>query len=445
MIRIFRARDSARLARAVALAIFVFTAAPALAEQDALVRDATALHSAGKAQEAYRLLAPQAQARIGDPDFDYALALAAIDSGQPGEGILALQRVLAVQPENAPARAELARAYAMTGDIDTAKSQFDTVLQDPSLPDPVRQRFTGIVRQYDTQIRGGGSDVSGFLDISGGHDSNINSATEATSIVIPLFAGLGPGTLSGSARAMSDEFVDAQAGISAVTAVGRQDRVFGSVLGGWRDNVDSRAFDQQSLTATAGYAHSFASRDVLSFSLQAQQFWLGRKSYRQGYGAIAQYTHLTGGNALSVSAQYYRFDYDRDRLRDADRYAAALSYATRNWVLSVNAGKEQTRRAAGDANSNFFAGANFGFEAPLGERLALVGGLAFDLRRHDKADVLFLAKRSDERADASIGLKILVLKNLYLRPRVTYTRNWSNIALYDFDRWTVGLGARIEF
>ena len=38
MIRIFRARDSARLARAVALAIFVFTAAPALAEQDALVR-----------------------------------------------------------------------------------------------------------------------------------------------------------------------------------------------------------------------------------------------------------------------------------------------------------------------------------------------------------------------------------------------------------------------
>ena len=40
------------------------------------------------------------------------------------------------------ARAEIARVYALSGDVDTARAQFDTVLQDPSLPDPVRQRFT---------------------------------------------------------------------------------------------------------------------------------------------------------------------------------------------------------------------------------------------------------------------------------------------------------------
>lgn len=428
-----------------ALAVLALTSAPASAEQDALVREALALHAAGRSEDAYRLLAPQAAARVGDPDFDYALALAAIDSGRPGEAIVALQRVLAVQPDNAPARAELARAYAMTGDIDTAKAQFDTVLQDPSLPDPVRQRFTGIVRQYDTQIRGGGSDLSGFVDLSGGFDSNVNSATELTSIVIPLFAGLGPGTLGGGARAMEDEFFDLQGGLSGVTALNRQDRLFASALGGWRNNLDGDAFDQQSLTGTAGYAHSFASRDVLSISLQGQQFWLGNASYRQGVGAIVQYTHLMGGNALSVSGQYYRFNYDTDPLRDADRYAAALSYAARHWVLSLNAGKEDTRRAAGDANSNLFAGANFGFEAPVTRGVALVGGLAFDLRRHDRQDLLFLTKRQDERVDASLGLKVLILQNLYLRPRVTYTRNWSNIGLYDFDRWTVGLGARVEF
>src|SRR5215207_2767472 len=74
---------------------------------------------------------------------------AAQDSGRFGEAIIALQRVLAVQPDNAPARAELARAYAMAGDIDTAREQFATVVDDPSLPDPVRQRFTGFVRQFD--------------------------------------------------------------------------------------------------------------------------------------------------------------------------------------------------------------------------------------------------------------------------------------------------------
>lgn len=440
-LRSFRNRAVAVLA----LAAGALNAAPALAEQDALVRDATLLHASGEPEKAYRLLSPHAASRLGDPDFDYALAIAAIDSNRPGEAIMALQRVLALQPGNAPARAELARAYAMAGDIDTAKQQFDTVLDDPTLPDPVRQRFTGIVRQYGRDIRGGGSSVSGFADISAGWDSNINSATELTSIVIPLFAGLGPGTLGGAARAMEDEFIDAQAGLSGVTAIGRQDRLFGSVLGGWRENLSDDLFDQQSLTGTAGYAHSFADRDVISLSLQAQQFWLGGSSYRQGYGAIAQYTHLVGGDALSISGQYYRFDYDRDALRDADRLAAAVSYASRHWVFTVNAGKEETRRAAGDANSHVFAGANLGAELPLSKRIAFVGGIAFDLRRHDAADMLFLVKRKEERVDASLGLKLLVSRNIYLRPRVTYTRNWSNIGLYDFDRWTAGLGARVEF
>ncbi|MBY8822643.1 porin family protein [Sphingomonas colocasiae] len=444
MLRNLRSTCS-RTVAVLALATCAFVATPAAAEQDALVRDATLLHASGEPEKAYQMLSPHAASRIGDPDFDYALAIAAIDSKRPGEAIMALQRVLALQPGNAPARAELARAYAMTGDIDTAKQQFDTVLEDPTLPDPVRQRFTGIVRKYGRDIRGGGSSISGFADISGGWDSNINSATELTSIVIPLFAGLGPGTLGGAARAIDDSFIDAQAGLSGVTAIGRQDRLFGSVLGGWRENLSDDMFDQQSLTGTAGYAHSFADRDVVSISLQAQQFWLGGSSFRQGYGAIAQYTHLIGGDALSISGQYYRFDYDRDALRDADRVAAAVSYAARRWVVTVNAGKEATRRAAGDANSHFFAGANLGAELPINDRLAFVGGLAFDLRRHDAADVLFLAKRKDERVDASLGLKLLVFDDIYLRPRVTYTRNWSNIGLYDFDRWTAGLGARVEF
>ncbi|WP_417617104.1 tetratricopeptide repeat protein, partial [Parasphingorhabdus sp.] len=55
--------------------------------------------------------------RVGDPDYDMTLGLAALDSGRYGEAILAFQRVLAVQPDNARAQAELARAYAMAGDV----------------------------------------------------------------------------------------------------------------------------------------------------------------------------------------------------------------------------------------------------------------------------------------------------------------------------------------
>lgn len=400
----------------------------------------------GEAEARYQAMAGQERTRAGDPAFDYALGIAASDAGHYGAAIIAFQRVLARQPDNAPARAELARAYALAGDIDTARDQFATVVDDPTIPDPVRQRFTGFVRQFDKQIKGGGSDVSGFAEAAFGHDSNINSATQLTSITIPLFAALGPGTLGAGARAQKDEYYDLSAGVSAVSAVGRQDRLFGSVLGNFRDNIDTTAFDQASLTGTAGYAHTFANRDVVSLSGQVQKYWLGHSGFRTAYGAIAQYTHLLpGGRALSASVQYNRFDYDRDPLRDANRFALGLGYAARNVSINLIGGHEETRAQAGDAESNTFAGASAGAEVQIAPRVALVAGAAFDLRRYDRADLLFMQKRKDERLDLTAAVKVAVLPGLFIQPKATWSRNWSNIALYDHERWTVQAGARFEF
>lgn len=397
-------------------------------------------------EEAYQAMSAQVGERAGNPVFDYQLGIAAIDTGRYGEAIIALQRVLAVEPNNAAARAELARAYALAGDIDTARDQFATVVDDPSLPDPVRQRFTGFVRQFDKQIAGGGSDVSGFVDAAIGYDDNINSATELNSIVIPLFSFLGPGQLGAGARAQSDEFFDITAGVSGVTAISRQDRLFASALGNVRENFTDEVFDQAALTGTVGYAHSFASGDVVSLSAQAQQFWLGGDGFRSSVGVIAQYTKpLAKGRALTVSAQWNRLDFDTDPLRDADRYAAGVGFVGKRFALNLTGGKEETRRTAGDAQSFAFVGVNAGAEIPVVQRLAFVAGAGFDLRRHDAPDPLFLTDREDERLDLQAGLKFAVLDQLFLQPRATYTRNWSNIALFDFDRWTVSIGARFEF
>lgn len=412
-----------------------------------LMQPATAQDKdAASAQARYDALAAQEDQRAGDPAFDYQLGIAALDAGLYGDAVIALQRVLAVQPDNAPARAELARAYAMAGDVDTARAEFATVVEDPSLPDPVRQRFTGFVRQFDKQIAGGGSDVSGFVEARAGYDDNINTATDLTTLTIPLFSFLGPGTLGAGARAQGDEFYEVSGGVSGVTAIGRQDRLFGSVLGNWRDNFDSRTFDQAALTGTAGYAHSFANKDVVSVSGQVQKFWLGHDGYRTAYGVIGQYTkNLTEGRAMTVSAQWNRLDYDNDPLRDTDRFSIGVGYITRNIAANVTGGKEETRRQPGDAQSNWFVGANVAGEFAVSERVALLGGVGFDLRRYDQADALFLVERSDERLDVQAGVKFAVTDNLFLQPRATYSRNWSNIALYDYERWTASVGLRFEF
>lgn len=412
----------------------------------AVAAPASAQDVDSEAQARYDTMVAQQGDRAGQPAYDYELGTAAIEAGRYGEAIVALQRVLAVQPDNAPARAELARAYAMAGDIDTARREFGTVVQDPTLPDPVRQRFTGLIHQLDRQIDGGGQDVSGFVEAGIGYDSNINAATDLTQITIPLFAFLGPGRLGAGARAQEDGFYQIDAGASVVSAVGRQDRVFASALFNWRDNFESNPFDIASLTGTAGYSHSFGNSDVVSLSGQVQKFWLGRDGYRTAFGAIGQYTHLLdGGAALAASAQWTRLDYDTDPLRDADRYAFGLGYVTPRASIKASIGHDETRDPLGDAQSNTFAQITAGAEVPVAERIAVIAGAGFDLRRYDAADVLFTVEREDERLDASLGLKIAITDTLIFQPQATLTRNWSNIALYDYERWTASAALRFEF
>lgn len=430
------------MASVAALMMVGLVSAPAAAQQEA--QSPAPSDQANEAR--YQALADQVKAKAGDPAFDYQLGIAAIDTARYGEAIIALQRVLAIQPGNAAARAELARAYALAGDIDTARDQFATVVDDPSLPDPVRQRFTGFVRQFDKQISGGGSDISGFVDAAVGYDSNVNSATDLNSIVIPLFSFLGPGQLGANAVAQSDEYYDITAGISGVTAITRQDRLFASALGNFRNNFDNDTFDQAALTGTAGYAHSFASGDVISLSAQVQQFWLDDNSFRTSFGTVAQYTKtLSKGRAVAMSAQWNRLNFDNDPLRDADRYAAGVGFVGKRFAANLTGGKEETRRQPGDAFSFGFVTANIGTEVPVAKRVAVVAGAAFDIRRYDAPDALFLTEREDERLDLQGGLKFAVLDTLFLQPRATYSRNWSNIALFDFERWTLSVGARFEF
>ena len=420
--------------------------APAAAAVDSVVTQALALHGRGDAVGAFALLAPLERERAGDPDFDYALGLAAADSGHFGEAIIALQRVIAVQPNNSQARAELARVYAMAGDFETAKTEFDTVIADPSLPDPVRQQLNSLSRKFGQAMRGGPKRLNGFIDIEGGYDGNVNAATSATSITLPVFAFLGPATLNGGATQQSEAFAQIQGGISAEAPLSRQTKLFGSALGLWRNAFNGKAFDQGAATGTLGIAHSSVKGDVLSFSGQGQQFWLARDGYRSSLGAIGQYTHrLKGGNALSFAVQYASIDYKTDTLRDANRYTGTVSFAGKKVYASLGGGKEDTRRAAGRHLGYWLATAQAGVEQPLSDRFSLAAGVSAERRDYDGADPLFLKGRRDTQLDASLSLRALIAKGLILRPRVTYTRNESNLALYKYDRFTASISLRKEF
>ena len=419
---------------------------PALAQDVGAAATGQRGQASADARDSYSALKAQEDARAGDPAYDLALGQAAADAGRNAEAIIAFQRVLALDPGNSVARAELARAYAQAGDIDTARDRFRTVLDDPTVPDPVRRRIDGLVGQLDRQAGEGGVEVTGYVDAEAGWDSNINTATDALSLTLPLFAFLGPATLNAAARETDDAFFQLQGGVSVSAPISRQTRLFASALGNYRDNIDFDFVDQAGIVGSAGISHALAGGDAISLTGQVQRFLLDGDGYRTSYGAVGQYTKRIGqGDALAVALQYYRLDYDGNPLADVDRYAASVTYAGRNLFAGLGGGVEETVRPGARQLGYAFASGQLGGEFPLGERLAFVGGISAEYRDYEAQDPLFLQSREDIRFDASAGVRFALTDRLSVRPRATYTVNESNLALYDYDRFTASVGVRFEF
>src|SRR3546814_15578637 len=96
-----------------------------------------AAHAADASQAAtgsYEQLAAHADGRIGDQEFDYQLAMAALDAGRYVQAVIAPQRVLAVPPTNAPAPAAPAPPYSTLRHVQHARPQSSPASPTPRPP-----------------------------------------------------------------------------------------------------------------------------------------------------------------------------------------------------------------------------------------------------------------------------------------------------------------------
>ena len=182
-------------------ALFVFLQSLAFADQ--ITDRARLLLQQKNPRAAYRLLEPLESQRAGDPEYDYLLGIAALDSGERERAVFALERVLAVNPKHAQARAEIARAYFEMGEKENAKREFENV-RASNPPEAVKQT----IDRYLSALEAGPTRFSGFVELGFGHDSNVNSATSANQIAIPALGGI-VAALAPSGVKQSDNFATA--------------------------------------------------------------------------------------------------------------------------------------------------------------------------------------------------------------------------------------------
>lgn len=430
-----------------AMTVLLLSAVAQTTLADSLTDQAQALLDQGKAKDAFNLLEPLESQRAGDENFDLLFGIAAIDAGQNTRGVFALERVLALHPDNARARAEIARAYLALGETDAAKQEFESV-QNQGVPPEVSatiDRYMDAVDRVNAATR---TTLRGFVEASLGYDTNVNAATSKSSVALPGYGGTI--ILDSDSRAIDAWFGTVGGGLNVSSPISNEVVAVAGLTGVIRNNFGASQFNNVSGDAYAGLV---VTRDKNVFSLNAQfnQYNLSGDRYRTASGLSGQWQHnMDARNQLSAFVQYADLRYQTQSIRNADRWVAggAFAHAYRGGEVAFASlyGVNETTHD-GDVPWLGFngVGVRAGGQLNYNAKTILFAGGSIEYRHYSAEDPAYLATRKDTQYDLVIGSTYTPARYWTVTPRLTWTFDDSNIELNKYHRETAAVIVRREF
>ena len=427
------------------------------------MREADAMVKSGKPADAYNLLEPKEGDYSGEVGFDYLLGIAALDSGKPDRATIAFERVLAVNPNFAGARLDLARAYFAMGSDDIAKNEFETVLaQNP--PAQTAALIKKYLETIDGRRKAKIQQVTAYLETGLGHDNNVTAATpDFTGGVLGAF-NLPGVTATGSALHYAETYrgvsggvdfnrlLSEEKGVSLFAGADVKQRLYNNLMQMNNLTVDLRAGlsmlrgdDNYRLSGTFG---------------QFRQDGFGTNANRDAAGLGAEWKHNFGAaDQMSWSANYNRPRYQMSPAQDTNQTGLSAS-----WLhlfegkfapliftnLNRSVDKAVRPLSAGGPNVDRTTSgvlAHFQF-TPLAQTDFFLSG-GWTIRRDDSPGarssglVNFYAR--DVTRNVNIGVNTHLGTNWTVKGTVAFTNNNSNLQLYQYSRTDGSVSVRRDF
>jgi hypothetical protein len=333
------------------------------------------------------------------------------------------------------------------GERDAARKEFETVRQQP-IPEDAKatiDRFLSAIAASDV------TQVTGFVELGVGHDTNVNSATSSSQIALPVLGGI-IATLNQNAQRRSDNFGALSGGVNITHRLSPEWAIVGGAAGSGKFNRNANDFDTLTLDGNLGMRWS-KNKEAITVGLQLQQFDLDYSRFRETTGVIAQWQHLFDEfHQATLFTQYSELRYPTQDIRNANRtiFGAAYSQAFKNQyspVLfgTVYTGREDEIAADVPQLGHVPFGVRLGGEARITTGLSAFANTAYEYRRYGGPDPFFLVDRRDRQFDVSGGLSYIVRPGTTLIGQMAYTDNHSNVELNRFRRTLTTLSVRFNF
>lgn len=404
----------------------------------------------GHPADAYALLAPHEDRLAGDVKYDYLLGIAALDSGKPDKATLAFERVLAVNPNFAGARLDMARAYFQLGDLTRAKAELDTVLAE-NPPPAARITINRYLEAIDKLEQAKKTAKTAYAEASFGRDSNVNNSTSQSQIAVPALGNL-IFTLDPTNVKRGDTYALFGVGGDIAHDVGSGYAVFAGGDVRYRSNSSEDRFNYTSGLARMGMAWSNQT-DVVRGTVSADRYYLDDTRNRSGTAFGLDWRHsIDPSSVINTFGTYtrYRFADGQLAINDFDQYLLGTGLLRlfddgRSAInAAVFAGYEDDTKGRADGNKNI-RGVRLGGQLHFHEKADFFVSVGMQRGTYDRENTAFQATRADNQYDAVAGVIVHIDSAWSVRPQLLFIHNDSNIPIYAYKRSDFSVTLRRDF
>jgi len=437
--------------------------------QAAPADDVKALLEQKKPVEAYNLGRAKAD-QMGNPMFDFFYGIAAIDAGHAGEGVLALERYLLSFPDNRSARFNLARGYYVLGEDQRARDEFQNLLADATADEKTAaERFLDAIKAREGRYTPTGS---AFIEVGLGHDSNINSGIPSGATPsIPGFGTLPALAATSSMALQADTFSTIALGAQGAYPVAPGTSLYGAVGldGRMHGNQRNDQFDQMNVGGSGGISY-LADRELYKMGLGYAQAYVDKQRYVQTVSLSGEYQYqIDQTNRLVLGGQlahlgfddmniYLRNDKVGGKIRSLNSTLRDSNFTgiSAGWVSSYNTdylpvlnltgnyGEEINVDNRSDLSRHIY-GLRAGVSLTPAPKWGASLGASYQQNEYLNKFVGGTVPRRDMALTLDGGISYFYSKEFSVRGELQATKQDSNVGLYDFDRYVVGVKARYDF
>ena len=416
-----------------------------------------ALHQKGQLKQAYELATQHLADAEGDPAFDFLYGQIAIDSGNVGYGVFALERVLLLQPDHHLARLELARGYFLLGQKEKAEAEFKKVLA-VNPPEAVQEkvaRYLKAMRQKPKATaekdRRSKTQTSAYAQLTAGYDSNINSASSEASFTTPT---LGTGTLSDESLSAGAYFGEVELGGRVIHQIAKGRHLFAGL------DLEQRIHDYNSeyelgsvdihagvnmvegkklmrLTASAQHMDlDFRSYlDLANVTLESQ-YKMSAKTILNGYlrGGVISYPNLDDRDAYTAGAGIGFTRALSGRYKPT--FSAMVFLGNQEAMDDTDTNEELSNKQS--------IGVSLSDSMKLSSRSSLNLSVLWQKTEYKVEDSAFMVRREDDFLKLGVGYRYKLSDDWQLRLDVSNSRQSSNIPINEYNRTEYSIGIRYE-